>query len=823
MGTLLKDIRYAIRTLTASPGFLAVAILTLAIGIGANTAIFSVVNGVLLRPLPYPEPDRVYQVYQTNDGWLDSEVAILRAFALHMPTSYPRARAWIADNPVFSHLSSYTDRSYALTSPDSSEPIETIEFTGDLFGALGVQPILGRGFQPEEDEIGAARVVVLSYGCWQNRYGGDPEVIGETVVLDGDPHTIIGVLPQEFYFPEPTNELYTLLTDQDRDEEWGSQWLSTIGRLAPGISEQGALAGMEVKQTGVNAIDPESDPDEDPFGIRLVSQIDDVVGDTRPTLIMLLAAVGLVLLVACANIANLLLVRATGRRREVAVRAALGAGRGRLTRQFLVESVLLAVAGGVVGLVVAFWSLGPLRSLIPEGMPRIDEIGIDPSVLGFTLLVSVLVGLLFGLAPVYQASRFSLAAVLQESSLGSAGGTRRSRARSMLVVSEVAVAVVLLVGAALLVNSYLRLQSEERGFDTENLLTVRVIPVQGVLAEDHETVSFQRELIARVSALPGVTAATLASTVPFSGSTSVNTFELVGAEFPEGIEGRSLLTIVEPGYFRTMGIPLVRGRTFTAQDNADAPGVVIINEAMAERFWPGQDPIGKQIWQRPHGDEGGDPEPEDFVTIIGIVGNLKHRQLGEEIEAKRYRPLGQLTRRSLSVVIRTSTDPLQLAPLVRSTIWEIDNRVTLRRLATMEQLVSRSAAEPRFRTLLLSTLAGIAVMLSMIGIYAVIAYSVAQGTREIGVRMALGADPATVLRQVVGHGLRLAIVGVVIGTGVALVATSVLESYLYEVSTTDPATFAAVGVLVVAVAVLSTLIPARRATRIDPMVALRSD
>jgi len=736
-----------------------------------------------------------------------------------MPTSYPRARAWAQDNPVFAHLASYQDMNYALTNPDRSEPIEATAFTGDLFGVLGVQPMLGRTFLPAEDEIGAERVVVLSYGSWQNRYGGDREVIGETMILDGDPYTIVGVMPQDFYFPERTNELYTFLADEDRDDEWDSQWLSTIGRLAPGVSPEGALPGMEVVQTGVNSVDPSLDPDDDPLGIRLVSQLDDVVGDTRSTLIMLLAAVGLVLLVACANIANLLLVRASGRRREVAVRAALGAGRGRLTRQFLVESVMLAMAGGIVGLVVAFWSLGPLRLMIPGGMPRIDDISLDPSVLGFTLLVSLLVGLLFGLAPAFQASRLSLAAVLQESSLGSVGGARRSRGRSFLVVSEVAVTVVLLVGAALLVNSYLRLQGEERGFDTENLLTLRVMPVPEAFPEQHEVVRFQHELLERVSALPGVTSVTLASTIPFSGSTSVNTFSMVDGELPEGTEGRSLRQIVEPGYFRTLGISLVRGRVFTEQDSVDAPGVVIINETMAKRFWPGRDPIGKQIRQG-SGDEDDD---SNLWTVIGIVGDLKHRQLGEEIEAKRYRPLDQAPARNVSLAIRTASDPLQLAPLVRSTIWDVDNRVTIRRLSSMADLVSNSAAEPRFRTLLLSLLAGIAVALSMIGVYAVISYSVAQGTREIGVRMALGAEPVAVLREVVAHGLRLAALGVIVGLGLALAATRVLESYLYEVSTTDPITFAAVALLVVAVATLSTLIPARRATRIDPMVALRTE
>ncbi|MGD8818329.1 MAG: ABC transporter permease, partial [Acidobacteriota bacterium] len=612
MGTFVKDVRYALRTLTASPGFLAVAVLTLAIGIGANTAIFSVVHGVLLAPLPYPEADRIYQIYQTNDAWIDSDVALLRAFALHMPVSYPRARAWGENDAVFAQLASYDDRSYALTRPDRSEPIEAIAFTGDLLGVLGVQPMRGRAFLPEEDEIGADRVVVLGYGCWQNRYGADPEVIGETMILDGDPYTIVGVMPQGFYFPTPSNELYTLLADEDRDDEWDSQWLSTIGRLAPGVAPEAALTGMEVVQAGVNAADPSLEPDEEPLGIRLVPRLEEVVGDTRPTLVMLLAAVGLVLVVACANIANLLLVRSTGRRREVAVRAALGAGRGRLARQFLVESVTLAMAGGIMGLAVAFASLKPLRLMIPGGMPRVDDIGIDLSVLGFTLLVSLVVGLLFGLVPALHASRLSLAAVMQESSLGSVGGVRRNRGRSLLVVSEVAVTVVLLVGAALLINSYLRLQGEDRGFDTDNLLTLRIMPVPEAFSEQHQAAAFQRDVLERISALPGVVSTTLATTVPFAGSTSINTFELVGGELPEGTEGRSLIQRVEPGYFRTLGIPLVRGRVFTEQDNADAPGVIIINETMAERYWPGEDPIGKQIRR-------GSDEDDDtgLRTVVG--------------------------------------------------------------------------------------------------------------------------------------------------------------------------------------------------------------
>lgn len=816
MGSFIKDFRYALRTLTSSPGFLAVAVITLAIGIGANTAIFSVVNGVLLRPLPYPEADRILRVYQTNLEWLDSEVALLRNFALHMPTSYPRAKAWAEDNPVFDHISSFTDRSYALTNPDRSDLIETIEFTGDLFGVLGVQAFLGRTFLPEEDEVGAERVVVLSHQTWQNRFGGDPEVLGETMVLEGTPHTIIGVLPQGFYFPERGNELYTLITDEDRDPEWGSQWLSTIGRLKPDLTLEEAQARMEIFQAGVNEIDPDADPDDEPMGIRLVSFLEDVVGDTRPTLIMLLAAVGLVLLVACANIANLLLVRATGRRREIAVRAALGAGRARLTRQLLVESVLLALAGGVVGLFVAYWSLGPLRMMIPAGMPRLEDIGIHPSVLGFTLLISLLVGVLFGLAPSFQASRLSLASVLQESSLGSAGGTRRSRGRAVLVVAEVAVTVVLLVAAALLVNSYLRLQSEQRGFDTQNLLTVRVTPLEEGFPEQHDVEAFQREVLERVSALPGVLSATMASTLPFGGSTSINTFTLVDGELPEGVQARSHRQMVVPGYFLTMGIPLVRGRVFTEQDGADAPGVVVINETMAELYWPGQDPIGKQIRR-------GTREDGEISTVIGIVADVKHSRLDEDVEAKRYRPLSQSFRRYGTLAVRTASDPLQLAPLVRSTIWEIDNRVTLRRMSSMTELVSQSAANPRFRTLLLSLLAGIAVTLAVVGVYAVIAYSVAQGTREIGVRMALGAAPGAVVRQVIVYGLRLAVIGVALGLFAALFATSVLESYVYEVGVTDPITFLAVALLVLAVAGVASWIPARRATRIDPMVALRTE
>jgi putative ABC transport system permease protein len=560
----------------------------------------------------------------------------------------------------------------------------------------------------------------------------------------------------------------------------------------------------------------EASPEPEKYGVRLVPLLEAVVGDTRPTLLMLLAAGGLVLLVVSANIANLFLVRATGRRREIAMRAALGAGLGSLIRQLLVEGFLLSFAGGIAGLALASWSLRPLRLLIPPGVPRVEDIGVDLNVIGFVVLISVSLGWFLGLVPAYQASRFSLTEILQEGSARSVGGRRRSRSRSILVVAEVALAVILLVGATLLTTSYMRLQAVDRGFDTQNLLTLRVTPAEHAFPERHQVLAFQNQVLERVAALPGVGSVALTSSMPFGGSTSVRSFILVGDTLPEGGDTKSLIQVVSTDYLRVMGIPLLRGRSFTPQDDAEAPGVVIINKAMADRFWPGRDPIGRQIR------EGSDGDGE-LETIIGIVGNIKHKSLDETTEPKRYRPLGQGYDRQVALAVRTNGDPLELASAVRGTIWDIDDRVTLRNIYSMKQLVVRSAAEPRFRTLILTLLAGIAVLLAVVGVYGVIAYLVAQGVRDIGVRMALGARPSDVLRYVVGSGLVLSVIGVAMGLATSLAATRALQSYLFEVSATDSTTFVAVAVLVVAVSAAASLIPAWRATKIDPVTVLKAE
>jgi putative ABC transport system permease protein len=812
MESLLLDIRYALRTLIKNRGFTAIAVLILAVGTGANTAIFSVVNGVLLRPLPYPDEHRLVNVWQTHDEWLDSEVALLRYFAERMPASYPVFHFWAEQNSVFEAMAAFTGNRYALSQPQGSEVIEATMFTGRLFQVLGVQPIVGRGFLPEEDRVGAERVVVLSYGFWQRQFAGAHEAVGQTISLDGRPYTVIGVMPREFYFPDRSKELYTLLHDDDRKPEWNSQSLTTVARLGSGVTLEDAQAGLKIVQQRANEANPE--PEE--YSVRLVPLLEELVGDTRPTLLILLAAGGLVLLVVTANIANLFLVRATGRRREIAMRAALGAGLGSLTRQLLVEGFLLALAGGMAGLALASWLLQPLRLLIPPGVPRVEDIGIDLNVIGFILMISVLLGWFLGLVPAYQASRLSLSEILRDSATGSVGGKGRSRTRSILVIAEVALAVILLVGATLLMTSYVKLQAVERGFDTQNLLTLRVTPAEYAFPERQQVLSFQRRLLESVAALPGVASVGLTSSLPFSGGTSVGTFTMVDDPSPEGVELRSLRQIVSTNYLRSMGIPLLRGRAFTRQDDEDAPLVVIINKAMADRFWPGQDPIGRQI-REGSGNDG------DLETIIGIVGNVKHKSLDERIEPKRYRPLGQGSTRYSALAVRISSDPLELIPVVRRTIWDIDDRVTLRNVYSMKQLVGRSAAEPRFRTLTLTLLAGIAVLLSVVGVYGVISYLVAQGVREIGVRMALGARPLDVVRHVAGFGLALSALGVGIGTTASLAGTRVIESYLFEVSATDPMTFAAVAVLIVAVAAIASGIPAWRATRIDPVVVLKGE
>ena len=812
MESLLLDIRYALRTFVKNRSFTAIVVLMLAVGTGANTAIFSVVNGVLLRPLPYPDEHRIVNVWPTYDEWLDSEVALLRLFAERHPTSYPGFKFWTEHASGFEAMAAFDGARYALAQPYGSEVVGTTTSTGGLFQVLGVQPILGRGFLPEEDRVGADRVVVLSYGFWQRQFAGYRDAVGQTLTLNGQPYTVIGVMPREFYFPDREKELYALLPDDERMTGWDSQSLSTVARLEPGLSLEDAEAGLRIVQQRANEASPESKK----FSVRLVPLLEEMVGDTRATLLLLLTAGGLVLLVVTANIANLFLARATGRHREIAMRAALGAGLGSLTRQLLVEGLLLSLAGGMAGLALASWILRPLRLLIPSGFPRVADIGIDLTVVGFIVLISVFLGGFLGLVLAYQASRLSLTETLQGSATGSVGGRGRSPLRAILVVAEVAIAVILLVGAALMMTSYMRLQAIERGFDTQHLLTVRVTPMQYAVPERHQVLEFYRLVLERVRALPGAISVGLTSTLPFSGSTSVSSFTMLDNALPEGVDTRSLRQTISTDYLRSMGIPLLRGRVFSEQDDADAPRVVIINQAMADRYWPGRDPIGRQI-REGSGDDG------DLETIIGIVGDIKHKSLDEKIEPKRYRPLGQGSSRHMALVVRTSADPLELAPVVRRTIWDIDNGVTLRNIYSMKQLVSRSAAEPRFRTTILTLLAGIAILLSVVGVYGVIAFLVAQSVREIGVRMALGARPSDVVRHVLGFGLFLSVIGVVIGIAASIAATRVIESYLFQVSATDPMTFAAAAVLIVAIAAIASGIPAWRATKIDPAVVLKAE
>ena len=811
LDALRQDAGYAVRSLVGQPGFAAVALLTLAVGIGASTAIFSVVNGVLLRPLPYAAPDRIVQIWETNPDWFESDNPIRRMLANRLGFAYPVYEVWREHAGAFDALAVYSGTMGVFAERDRSEHVVGAVTSASLFDVLGVPARVGRTFLPQEDALGAEPVAVLSYGFWQTRYGGDDAVLGERLRFGDTAYTIVGVMPEGFYFPEPAQQFWVTLNDEEKQGGWRRSYLDGIGRLRDGVSVAEAQADMERVTQLVVAADPD---DDDPRGARVLLRLDEVVGGTRQTLLLLLGTVGLVLLVASANVGSLLVVQATARRREIAIRAALGAARGRVVRQLLTESVLLAVIGGGLGFLVATWTPGPLRLLLPPDLPRLDSIAIDPTVLGFAVFASIAVAALFGLGPSIGASRRSITSVLQAGSTATVGGLGTNLGRSVMVVAEVAVSVVLLVGAALLLTSYARLQAVDRGFDEERVLVFGVeAPAEPEIDPAERMTTFFEPALDRLRALPGVDAAALATAPPFRGTDQAS-FYVEGREGREN-QLRGLKQRVTRDYFAAMGIRLLRGRLFDERDTAGTPLVKVINETMAAAFWPGEDPIGQRIF------EGSSREPQ---TIVGVVSDARYVGLDDVVQPFRYAPLAQdpeLTRGQ--VLLRTGGDPLGLVAAARAAVWEIDGQAAVSEFASVAQLVDRSVATPRFRTLLLTLLAFVAVGLTIVGVYGVISYAVARSTRDIALRMALGADHGDVVWQVCRLGGRLIATGVAVGLAAALAATRVLESYLFEVRATDPAIFAAAASLVTLAAGAAILVPASRAARVDPIVALRAE
>jgi putative ABC transport system permease protein len=807
MDSLRQDLSYAVRLLARNPGFTAVAVLTLALGIGATTAIFTVVNGVLLRSLPYPNPDRIVRVYETNPK-LQNRLPLISP-------SVPNYLDWKEQNTVFEHMAAYRFRSFTFTGGQEPERIGGAAVPANLFALLGVEPALGRAFRPEEERPGQNHVIVLSFGFWQGRFGGDSDALGQTLQLNDRSYTIVGVLPSTLGPPFTRTRIFVpWVAEEDRNYlHRGARELLVIARVRQNVSLEQAGAEMNTIARRLAEAYPDSNKD---FGVRLVPLHEMTVRYVRTTLLILLGAVGFVLLIACANVANLLLVRATVREREMAVRAALGAGRGRLVRQLLTESLLLSSLGSALGLLLALGGVRLLVSLRPPGIPRLGEVGLDGNVLLFALGTALLTGAVFGVAPALSASNPSLADALKQA--GTTSGTRGRRwLRSLLVVAEVALALVLLVGAGLLIRSFFLLQQVDLGFNPDNLLTMQVWLSKTKYAEGHERNQFYRRLTERIESLPAVQGVATATSLPLGGGYAM-TVMVPGDQRPvDSQEWREAdFLYVGPNYFCVLGVAILQGRSFTEKDRDDAPKVVIIGDTLARRYWLEESPLGKHLLL------AFEKAPRE---IVGVVRDVRYGGLNTDFRLKMYipyaQPYGRAYAQTMSFVLRTATNPLPLSATLKSVVWSLDADVPVVSLKTMKQHFSRWLVRPRFYMLLFGIFAVLAAALAFVGIYGVISYSVSQRTHEIGIRMALGAQRGDILKLVVGQGMMLVLIGVVVGLAGAIALTRFLASFLFEVAPTDPLTFVAITFLLAAVALVAVYVPARRATKVDPMVALR--
>jgi putative ABC transport system permease protein len=804
MGTLSQDIRYAIRLLLKRPGFTAIAILALALGIGANTAIFSVVNAVLLRPLPFNESDRLVWFWEVQPK-LD-----------RAPFSPADFLDYQAENQSFEEVSAVRPLSFNLTGGDQPERINGAVVSANFFSLLRATPAQGRAFTPEDGVAGAGRVVIVSHGFWQNRSGGDPNLIGKSLTLSGESATVVGIMPPDFKYPNRAElwvnprqvvpEPFPTFTDNVAALR-GSHYLWVIGRLKPGITLPGAQADID---TVVSNLQQRHNSNH---SVNLVTMHERTIGDMRPALLVLLGAVGLVLLIACANVANLMLARATARMKEIAIRTALGASRARVIRQLITESMLLAIAGGATGLLLGSLGVDLIVAVSPPGTPRLDEIGIDGQVFGFTLAVSVVTGLLFGLAPALQASKPDLNAALKEGGRSGSDASRLSGVRGILVISEVALSLVVLIGAGLLVKSFVLLQDVKPGFDPSNLLIFSISLYDRKYGVSDNRIQFAEQLIARLESLPGVRGVALANDLPIQG-VDMTSYPTIEGRDAANADDRFLMGrhTVNADYFKAMGISLLKGRDFSSVDGRGAQSVTIINQTAARRIWPDEDAIGKRF------KFGGENSP--WLEIIGIVADVKHNGLDAEPSLETYVPYPLLPVPYMQVAVRAD-NPTLLASAVRNGVQAIDKDQPIYDVTTIEKLLSDSVAPRRLSMVLFSLFAGVALLLAAVGIYGVMSYSVSQRTREIGIRMALGANHRDVVRMVVRQGMTLTMVGIGVGLVAAFWLARLMTSLLYGVSVTDPLTFAAISVLLAGVALTANYVPARRATKVDPMIALR--
>ena len=808
---MFQDLRFGVRMLLKNPGFTFVAVLTLALGIGANTAIFSVINAVLLRPLSYPEPERLFNVYG----------GFTKLGASNMSTSVPEFVDYQQQLQSFESVGAYDLSSMNLTPNDGGEPvrIECGNLTPGLFAALKVAPIRGRGFLPEEAQEGRSDVVLLSYDLWQRRFAGDESLIGKQILLNGRGKTVIGVMPPGFAYPQAV-ELWRPLwfpAEQYDQQRRGARGLLVAGRLKPGVSQAQAQAELDQLASRQMEQYPRNYGPERGWKISLLPMQDDLIGSIRSPLLVLLGAVAFVLLIACANIANLLLARATGRQHELAIRAALGAGRSRIIRQLLTESLVLAVSGGIAGLLLARWGISWLLQLAPNNLPRFGEIGLDSRVLAFTCAVSLVTGVISGLAPAWTAAKTDLHDALKES--GRSGMGRR-RLNNTFVVVEIALALVLLVGAGLTLKSFWRLQQVDPGFNPEGVLTMRMLLPFESYPQNAQRVGFYRQALERIKALPGVESVGAVSRLPMmlggsSGTMSAENSAVGPGDPSVEIEGQ----IATADYFKAMGIELTNGRAFTEADAEGAPLVAIVDENFARRFYPTQDPIGKRIKR------GRLDSTRPWLTIVGIVRHVRNQQLDLDSGGQAYFPFYQEPGSfNMSLAVRTNLkDPLALSTAVRTAIQSVDRNQPIFNVRSMRQVVAASVAPRRLVMMLLAVFATVALALAAIGVYGVMAYAVSRRTNEIGIRMALGADAGQIQRLIVGQGLLLIGAGVALGLIAARLLTQFLAELLFSVKPSDPATFALIASVLFGVALLACWIPARRAARVNPLEALRNE
>jgi putative ABC transport system permease protein len=815
----MQNLRYAFRVLAKQPLFTAIVILTFALGIGANTAVFSVLNAVLLRPLPFKEPQNLvalgeFDMREKADPGTEIE-----------SISYLDYVDWRDQNKVFERVAVYTNQSVStLTDGNEATHVQGESVSADLFPLLGVQPILGRTFLPNEDEPGN-RVVILSNELWQRQFGGDRAVIGKNVTLDRQQFQVIGVMPQRFTYPlRFTNppELWITMSSlrQTSDgstpmtEQRDNDFFQCVARLKPGVSIRRAQANIDT----ITASWHQQYPQKISTGAKVVPELIAMVGNTRSALLMLCAMAGCVLLVACVNVANLLLARSLSRNREISIRAALGAGRWQIIKQLLIESTLLGTLGGFAGLLLAIWGVDSMKAFLP-GIPRMDEISPDPRVLAFTALLSLGVGIFAGLLPAWRASHPNLATSMNEATRGSSEGAAGGRTRAGLVIIEIVLALVLLASAGLLVESFLRLQKVPAGFDHTKVMTARIALPNATYPKSQDSKDFYKKLLERVSVLPGVQSAAAAWWIPLSGSEISFNFDVQERPLPEGQQPVAEVNVVTPEYFQTLRTPIALGRAFTERDDKNSPPVAIVSESFAKQYFPGENPIGKRI--TPNGSDSMDKPP--VREVVGVVGDMHLVSLRLAPRPQIYIPHQQFGIGSMSIFVRTQVDPESLTNAVRRTVAEIDKDVPIYRTRTLTDYMAQSVAQPRLNAMLVGLFALIALLLAAAGIFGVMSYSVTQRTQEIGIRLALGAQRYDVLRLIVGQGMRFVGAGVLLGLIGVLVSTRLLQSLLFGIGATDLRTMFIVTLILSAVAFLACLLPARRATRVDPVQALRAE